>query len=248
MSSEQFPDHIDRILKDWPYDGEALSVRRIEGPDGRDLLQIRIELGLLQLETSDRPDGTTPGGHPSYLDFLKDESQHDDMYEFDENDFIEVDREFLQYYHRRICWLRLHEYEKAMTDADHSLALMDFCREHSEDEDWILSHEQYRPFVLFHRTQAAALAALESDGPENAIGEVNLGLDRLKDFFREFSSDDLFEEDELVAQLVEVRESLRETFDVGLTLEEQLVQAVAQEQYERAALLRDKLAKRDPLH
>ena len=67
----------------------------------------------------------------------------------------EADREFVQYYHRRLCWLAMREFSKAMHDADHTLLLMDFCRDHSPDEEWTMSHEQYRPFVLFHRTQAA---------------------------------------------------------------------------------------------
>lgn len=245
MSFDEYRDDIDHILEEWPYDGEMLSVRRIEGGDGRELLQMRIEMGVLQLETVGRPDGTRPHGQETFFDHLMNESILDDEFELTRDHYGEIDREFIQFYHRRICWLRLHEYDRALEDADHTLALMDFCRQHSEDEDWMLSHEQYRPFVLFHRTQAAALAALEAAGPETAITEVNDGLNRLRDFFNEFAEEEVFEEDELVTRLVEVRESLRETFDVGLTLQEQLAEAVAKEQYERAAQLRDELAERD---
>ncbi len=61
------------------------------------------------------------------------------------------------------------------------LGLMDVCRDHSPDEDWTMSHEQYRPFVLFHRTRAAALAELDDHGPEKAIAAINEGLDRIKE-------------------------------------------------------------------
>ena len=50
-----------------------------------------------------------------------------------------------------------------MKDADHSLAFMDFVKKYSPNDEWTLSHEQYRPFILFHRTQAAALAALADE-------------------------------------------------------------------------------------
>lgn len=66
----------------------------------------------------------------------------------------------------------------------------------------------------------------------------------MKTFFAEYEAEDSYEDDELVARLVEVRESLRETFDVGLTLEERLAEAVAREEYELAARLRDELARR----
>ncbi len=53
-----------------------------------------------------------------------------------------------------------------------------------------------------------------------------------------------FEEDELVVQLRRLQEWLREHYDVGRTLAEQLADAVAHEQYEVAARLRDEIAKR----
>jgi len=241
-------DDIDHILEEWPFDAEALMVRRVTSRDGREVLQMRIEMGILQMEVAGRPDGTQPFGAETIYDYVLEQAMLEALFELTPEICAEIDREFIQYYHRRVCWLRLHEYQRAVEDADHTLGLMDFCREYSDDEDWILAHEQYRPFVLFHRTQAAALAALEQDGPEAAIAEVNGGLDRLREFFDEYEVEDSFETDELVTRLTEVRESLRETFEVGMTLEEQLAEAVAKEQYERAAELRDELARRHTNH
>jgi excinuclease UvrABC helicase subunit UvrB len=107
-----------------------------------------------------------------------------------------------------------------------------------------MSHEQYRPFILFHRTQAAALAALEDNGPEAAIEQINQGLNRMREFFVEHEADEQFDEDELVSRLDQLRESLRDHYHVGKTLGEQLAEAVASEQYELAARLRDEIARR----
>lgn len=52
--------HIDHLLNDWPYEPDG-SVRLVKGSDGRDLIQVRIDLGVLQLEVSGRPDGMKPG-------------------------------------------------------------------------------------------------------------------------------------------------------------------------------------------
>lgn len=271
-------EHIDHILKSWPYEPSTLSVRIRQGADGRDVLQMRLDLGLLQLETAGRPDGTRPGGKNTYLDHLLDlesrwepsaaapeepdvEASESPDFEADEEDEIasaaadgftmdeeqcrEADREFVQYYHRRLCWLAMREFTKAMIDADHTLRLMDFCRDHSPDEEWTMSHEQYRPFVLFHRTQAAALSQLESGkGAEASVEAINDGLEKIKEVFVEHEAEDEYEGDELVARLVEMREGLRKQFDVGNTLEEQLRDAVANEKYELAAKLRDELAQR----
>ena len=132
-----------------------------------------------------------------------------------------------------------------MRDADHTLGLMDFCKSHSPDEQWTISHEQYRPFVLYHRTKAAALNCMEDDdGAESAIEKINGGLEQMRQLFNEYDADEQFDEDELVQRLTEFRETLREKYSVGRTLREKLDDAIASEQYELAAELRDLLARR----
>jgi protein-arginine kinase activator protein McsA len=49
----------------------------------------------------------------------------------------------------------------------------------------------------------------------------------------------------MVTRLVEMRESLRTEYKIGKTLDERLAEAVATEQYELAAKLRDELNRRD---
>ena len=244
MQKRKKKDNIDYILRDWRYDPDAVSVRMVKGEDGRDLIQMRIEMGLLQLETSGRPDGERPEGAISYFDYLTQKSHTEGgSFVFSEDDCAEVDREFVQFYHRRVCWLAMREFDKAVKDADHTLGLMDLCKEHSPDEDWTLAHEQYRPFVMFHRIQAAALAKLDEAGPEAAVQIVNQGLDNLREVFAEFETEVDFEEQEMVMRLVEFRETLREKFEVGRTLQEQLQDAIAAEEYELAAEIRDLLRK-----
>ena len=167
-----------------------------------------------------------------------------DDFEMSEDQCVECDREFVQFYHRRICWLALQRYDEAVHDAEHSLGLMDFCKRHSPDEQWTLSHEQYRPFVMYHRIQARALAILGDDAAEEAVQSINRGLEELRVVFDEHDMADQFDEDELVVRLVELRETLRSQFEVGRTLHERLSDAIAQEQYELAARLRDQLADR----
>ena len=214
-------------------------MRLVDGKDGRELIQMRIEMGLLQLETTGRPDGEKPEGAASYYDYLCDRYKPDDDAEFSIDECAECDREFVQYYHRRICWLAMREFRKAVYDADHTLRLMDLCRERSPDEEWTVSHEQYRPFVMFHRIQAEALAELDHHGPQEAVAAVNDGLDQMREVFDEYEMEQAFDESELVERLNEFRETLRDKFSVGRTLDEQLAEAVADEEYEKAAKLRD---------
>lgn len=236
---------IDDLLADWPYEPGEIMARLVKAADGRELLQMRIDLGVLQMEVAHRPDGAKPNGAETYFDYLLSLTvEKGDDYVLSSQECAEADREFVQFYHRRICWLSLRKFEQAAKDADHTLAFMDFVKQHSPDEEWTLSHEQYRPFVMFHRVQAAALALLEKDGAESAISEINRGLDLFRTLYEQYDAPEKFEEDEMVGRLRELQGSLREHYKVGRTLDEQLADAVASEQYELAARLRDEISKR----
>ena len=185
------PRDIDSVLRKWDYTPGEVNARQIKARNGRDVLQMRVDMGLLQMETELRPDGQRPHGAETYFDYLVGEViREGEGFELSQEQCSEADREFIQFYHRRLCWLSLREYRRAAKDADHSLAFMDFVREHSPDEEWTLSHEQYRPFVLFHRVQAGALAILDDDGPEMAIAEINRGLEQFRDLFIRYNAED----------------------------------------------------------
>jgi hypothetical protein len=246
--------NIDGLLRDWPYKPNRVAARLVKSRGGREVIQLRIELGLLQMETTGRPDGERPKGLATYYDYLVERALVDGKdFRLSARQRAEVDREFAQYYHRRICWMALGRFAKAVADAEHTLKLMDLIRDYSSDEEWLLTHEQYRPFVLFHRTQAAALARLEIDddelkGAEAAIEEINRGLARIRDVFEEVGGEEQYADDEMVRQLTQLQGWLRERYDVERTLAEQLADAVATEQYELAARLRDKMNGRAGRH
>lgn len=241
------PKDIDHLLEDWPYEPGEISVRLICASGGRDVLQMRVEMGILQLEVEHRPDGQRPGGADTYFDYLVGMSTNEgDSLVLSEEQCNGADEEFMQFYQRRLCWLALKEYLHAVRDADHNLAFMDFVRKHSPSDQWTWSHEQYRPFILFHRTQAAALAALDESGPQAAIEQFNQGLTQIESFFEEHGIEEQYKDDEMAGRLIEMRESLRDHYSVGRTLGEQLAAAVAKEQYELAAKLRDKITRDEP--
>ena len=94
-----------------------------------------------------------------------------------------ADREFLQFYHRRMCWLALRQFARAIRDADHTLAFMDFVKRHAPNDEYLHAHEQYRGFVLFQRTQAAAALEVEGEGAlERAIRRIREGWNTLYAF------------------------------------------------------------------
>lgn len=241
---------IDAILRDWPFQPGLVSARVVRTPGRRKVLQMRIEMGVLQMEFTGRPDGERPGGKPTYLEYISEQlGDSDDVPQLlTDEQCYEIEREFMQYYHRRICCMALREFDRAVADADHTLELMDFVAAHSPSEEWTASHERYRSLVYSHRAQARALAVLEKRGPEAAIEEINKGLAEIRELFVRADVEDQFDDDELVQQLNELKQSLRKEYQVGPTLAEQLADAVAAEEYERAARLRDEIARRRVTH
>lgn len=239
---------IDAILRGWEFEPGTIQARLVRAGKSRQVIQMRIDLGILQLETTGRPDGTRPHGCDTYFDHLRRENvrarRGGKRFVMDEEECQEADREFVQFYHRRVCWLALREYAKAIADADHTLTFMDFVRKHSPDDEYTEAHEQYRGFVLFQRTQACAALAAEQGNAEAAIDEIRTGLDKLRDFFAQHDAEGQMDDNSMVRQLKKMENSLREAHGIEATLREQLDRAVANEEYEVAARLRDELRQR----
>jgi hypothetical protein len=239
---------IDDALQGWEFKPGLVQARMIQRRDGRQVIQMRVDLGVLQMEPTGRPDGARPHGQPTYFDYLRHQSNIADRgghaFMLSEEQAEEADREFLQYYHRRICWLALRNYARAVVDADHTLNFMDFVRDHSPSEEYTDAHERYRGFVLFHRTQAASALAAERNDPEAAIDAIREGLQKMRAFFAAYELEDKMEEDGMVQELRKLEARLRKLHNIDETLREKLDKAVASEDYETAARLRDALHKR----
>jgi hypothetical protein len=236
---------IDFVLEGWGYKPGVAQARLVQARDGRQVIQLRVDLGVLQLETVGRPDGARPHGHATYFDYLQEQARlsrkAERSFTLSEEQCEEADREFLQFYHRRMCWLALRQYARSVRDADHTLAFMDFVKRHAPTEEYRDAHEQYRGFVLFQRTQAAAALKVEENAPDGAINAIRLGLDQMRRFFAAYEREDEMEDDGMVRHLRHVEATLRQQYHIDATLEEQLQQAIANEDYERAASLRDAL-------
>src|SRR6516165_2034282 len=116
---------IDGALKGWDFKPGVVKARLIEAANGRQLIQMRVDLGVLQMETTGRPDGERPHGHATYFDYLRKQSRLAERsgkdFVFSEEQCARADREFVQFYHRRISWLALRQFRQAVADADHTL-------------------------------------------------------------------------------------------------------------------------------
>ena len=188
---------IDDILADWAFSPEIALARLVRASDGRYVLQMRVELGVLQLEVNHRPDGMTPFGFKTYLGYLKHlAAKQGGCFVLQQEHWEEAVRELRQFHQRRICWLALGRYSGVIRDADHTLDLMKFLQTHVAKESKKASpdlknirqlcsdnaHELDYPLVLFQRAQAVAMIALDEHGSVRAVEEIDAGIKRLRKF------------------------------------------------------------------
>ena len=244
---------IDEALHGWPFDpepGEVVLVREVRARDGRSVLQTRVELGIMQMEVEGRPDGVRPHSFPTFLDYLRHRASTRSSaqgggkspWSMSVEHCAEADREFVQFYHRRVAWFALQRYDKTLQDAEHSIALMDFVRKYAPDPEYISTHERFRGLVLLHKTQATAAMALERRKPEESIDAIREGIDKLNEHQQAVATDtDDTPNDAYIEQLRVLEREIRNNYAVNKTLREQLDEAVAEEDYELAARIRDQI-------
>ncbi|MEI7863439.1 MAG: DNA helicase UvrBC, partial [Planctomycetota bacterium] len=56
------PRDIDTLLKGWEFQPGEVSARLVKARNGREVLQMRVDMGMLQMEADLRPDGGHPHG------------------------------------------------------------------------------------------------------------------------------------------------------------------------------------------
>jgi hypothetical protein len=247
------------IFNEWPVDSEdeGENIRCVRGQDGRLKIQVRVRCGIFQWEHEGRPDGRHPHGFASLLDYyrhrmeelVREEGSAESL-RFDQREVDEVSEELTDYYQRRVLFFRLGEYERARADAEHNLALMDILREHAEDPEAVVEHEKWRPFVTMDRTRAAAMVGCERGDYLGAIRTLDRGIEEIASFFHQYQRDDLITQSQEITTLEDLKYELRETYSIPLTpeeilqgLQEEQAKAVADEDFERAARLRDEISR-----
>ncbi len=246
---------ISKLLDEWGYTGpDKLIVRKVKGEDGQTRIQMRVDLGILQMVWSDRPDGKRPHGKPSLLDHFqeqlekqKTEKGPDTQLNLSHEECVSLQSESLQYYYRRICMFELEAYHEAGKDAEHNLQIMDIVRTHAENDDDRLSFEQYRPFVIMHRTRARSLIATGTGNIEQALHHIEEGIEEIETFFSSFDRDDLLKQSQELKILRDMAEEIRKQQPRSEEdqLRVELTEAVENEEFERAAEIRDELKKFD---
>jgi hypothetical protein len=242
---------ISHLLDDWEYQPGQVVVRRFKGKDGKEKIQLRVDLGVLQMNAEGRPDGKRPLGHPSLFEYYRIRlNKHlaacegnDEGFKLKPEDCAKLQLEALQYHHRYICLLQLEDYAAVVRDAERNLAVFEFVGKHAESEEMAWSLLQFQPQLLMVLTRARTEQALETGDYGAAIAFLEAGLEKLRAFYREhLRMEQLEQSGEIMSLdkwLSEIR--LRRPLSKREKLERALHDAVNREDYEKAAQMRDAL-------
>src|SRR5439155_13153974 len=135
-------DSIDlrRFLKDWPYDPDH-DARIIRGEDGREILQVRLPLGIEQYEMEGRPDGERPHGMETALEFFLQRLEQakaagrEADFELKPKECGELFNEGTLYYFRYVRLFQLRDWARTVRDTTRNLRVFDFVRRYARREE-----------------------------------------------------------------------------------------------------------------
>jgi len=236
---------LNDLLRDWPHEPGQLKVRKIVGADGRDKLQLRIDLGLIQMETTGRPDGKRPHDCASLLDYhqqgVRKAEAKSEAYALSPEQVGDLQQEGIQYYHRYISFFQLGDYEAVIRDTQRNLEMFEFVAKHAESEELSDAVVQFTPYVLMMKTRARASIELERDNYPGGIIEVEQGISLIRKFYEEQEVAEAAETSPELGFLNEWLEEIRAKQPLSKLekMEREMERAIATEAYERAAELRD---------
>ena len=239
---------IKHILDNWPYDqDDDLVVRIVDGENGP-VLQMRIDMGVVQMNIDGHPASENPNGYDSWLEYYEEQqrqhekNQVDDYFVLSGDDCKLLRREGVQYYYRYLSLMKLEEYDRVIRDTDRNLRLFLFVKRYAVNEIDRWSLDQYRPYVIMMNTRAKASRLLDDNpdgGAEYAVPLFDKGIRGIMEFYNEYGiSSEMDSSVELSILQALKKEFLRQA---PRSLAEELERAVNEERFEDAARLRDEI-------
>jgi hypothetical protein len=242
---------ISPLLDQWDYLPGQVVVRKFLGKDGEEKIQLRVDLGLLQMNALGRPDGKHPYGRESLLQyyqaqmekFQKERRGDEKSFRLTPEDCGRLQQEALQYHHRYICLFQLEDYAAVLRDTERNLKVFDFVEQHAGTEEIAWALQQFRPQLLMMQIRARGAIALKANRYEQVLQLVESGLEELRQFYRQYERMDLMEQSGEIQSLESWLQEIqaKRPLSPRERLESALSEAVRNEDYEKAAQVRDAL-------
>ncbi len=243
---------ITEILRDWEYDSDN-QIRIIQADDGRQVLQVRQPLGVEQYELDGRPDGKRPFSKDTVLDEFRARlenytSSHgtEGGFQISHDDFDILQNEGLLFYFRYLVLFQIGDFVRTARDTEHNLAICGLVERFGEDEDQKKELLQYKPYIVRMNAIARAMISLHKEMKSNAEQILTNAISAIETMNEIDTPAFQFERvrslNYLKATLSQIHEKPHSQVEA---LKSQLEQAVEEEDYEKAAALRDKIRELD---
>lgn len=236
------------ILEDWPFDPDH-DARIIRLADGREVLQVRLPLGLEQYELEGRPDGLRPHEKESVLahqlERLVEARQRGqgECFRLNAAECAELFQEGTLYYFRYLHLFQLKEWLLTERDTAHNLRLFDFVRRHAARADDQQYLERWRPYLLRMNAIARAMIELGHENYAKAHAVLHAAIRDIEQLPEVDDDTFRYENRRSLAALKDLAAQIDETKPLTEVerLENQLQQAIVVQDFERAARLRDQI-------
>jgi hypothetical protein len=247
---------ITPLLKGWDYEPGTINVRKVSGNDGQPKLQMRLDLGLLQMELTGRPDGQKPHGCESLLEYYESLLHEHEARNGTELGFHltgqqcqSLREEAVMYYHRYLSLFVLEDFPGVVRDTDRNLRVLDLCGRYAVDEQDRLVLEQYRPYITMMNTRAAASILFKEQRYAEALKRVKEGIGSIREFFERFGQVKAMSHSNEVRVLKRFAREIKRKMPVDplARLKAELDKAVTAERYEDAAKLRDEIERKNAM-
>jgi hypothetical protein len=246
-------DDILDILRRWRYNSEQ-NVRKIIDQSGREKIQVRVDQGafqgLLQMELDGRPDGERPFGFEYYLDYYQhsrdrfvERTGTDKGFALSPKSCKRLFGESRRIYERYVFLLQISDYKRVIRDTERNMELFRFVHRYAEQDDDRNHLRRWWPYVLRLNVEAQLVPLLSNEQVEEALGLVRDAERRINELDEVEAEEFYLERDRSLRYLGDMALRLKSELpaEPGARLQNELIEAILEEHFERAAEIRDRL-------
>lgn len=239
---------LTRYLREWPYDPDD-NMRIVQAEDGRNVLQVRQPLGIEQYELDGRPDGAHPFGNTSVIAEMdarlsrhREKTGSDEGFELSHEDCVLMQNEGILFYYRYLLLFQLDDFPRVISDTAHNLRICELLENYCQSEEDRNAVLQFKPYIIRMHAMARATERSADGDPDEARRIIEQAIVEIQALRKIDSPAFQFERVRSVNYLRTARDQLAgQSADPLRKLEVELREAVDDEDYERAARIRDRI-------
>ncbi|MFT5128645.1 MAG: putative transcriptional regulator [Rhodothermales bacterium] len=246
-------DDILDILRRWRFSPEQ-NVRKIIDASGREKIQVRVDQGafqgVLQMELDGRPDGERPFGFEFYLDYYQhsrdrfvERTGSDKGFALSPKSCKRLFRESRRVYERYVFLLQISDYKRVIRDTERNMEVFRFVHRYAEQDDDRHHLLRWWPYVLRMNVEAQLVPLLSNEQVQDALSLVRDAERRIHELDEVEAEEFFVERDRSLRYLGDMVTRLKSELPSGPDdhLQNELIEAILEEHFERAAEIRDRL-------